>query len=57
VSQTSRFPEIIDVELGNRTGINYGLALDICTTTIVGLLVDIEFIDEYSKILYLPRAK
>ena len=41
VSQTSRLPEIIDIEPGDRTGTNYGLALDIGTTTIVGLLVDL----------------
>jgi uncharacterized 2Fe-2S/4Fe-4S cluster protein (DUF4445 family) len=34
-------PEIIDVESGDTTGSNYGLALDIGTTTIVGLLVDL----------------
>jgi uncharacterized 2Fe-2S/4Fe-4S cluster protein (DUF4445 family) len=41
VSQTGGFPEIIDVEPGDRTNSNYGLALDIGTTTIVGLLVDL----------------
>jgi uncharacterized 2Fe-2S/4Fe-4S cluster protein (DUF4445 family) len=34
-------PEIITVESGDRTDSNYGLALDIGTTTIVGLLVDL----------------
>jgi uncharacterized 2Fe-2S/4Fe-4S cluster protein (DUF4445 family) len=34
-------PEIIDVESGDRTGSNYGLAIDIGTTTIVVLLVDL----------------
>ncbi len=34
-------PQIIDVESGDTTGSNYGLALDIGTTTIVGLLVDL----------------
>jgi uncharacterized 2Fe-2S/4Fe-4S cluster protein (DUF4445 family) len=34
-------PEIIDVESGDTTGSNYGLAFDIGTTTIVGLLVDL----------------
>ncbi len=41
VSQTGGLPEIIDVEPGDRTSTNYGLALDIGTTTIVGLLVDL----------------
>ncbi|MFB0558409.1 MAG: ASKHA domain-containing protein [Candidatus Bathyarchaeia archaeon] len=41
VTRTSEFPEIIDVESGDRIGINYGLALDIGTTTIVGILVDL----------------
>jgi len=41
VSRTNGFPEIIDVEPGDRTRYNYGLALDIGTTTIVGLLVDL----------------
>lgn len=41
VSRTSGFPEIIDVEPGDRTKQNYGLAVDIGTTTIVGLLVDL----------------
>ncbi len=34
-------PEIINVESGDRTDSNCGLALDIGTTTIVGLLVDL----------------
>jgi uncharacterized 2Fe-2S/4Fe-4S cluster protein (DUF4445 family) len=34
-------PEIINVQLGDKTGSNYGLALDVGTTTIVGLLVDL----------------
>ena len=41
VSKTNGFPEIIDVEPGNRTNHNYGLAVDIGTTTIVGFLVDL----------------
>ncbi len=42
VSKTNGFPEIIDVEPGDRTKQNYGLAIDIGTTTIVGLLVDLD---------------
>jgi uncharacterized 2Fe-2S/4Fe-4S cluster protein (DUF4445 family) len=34
-------PEIIDVESGDRTSSNYGLAIDVGTTTIVVLLVDL----------------
>jgi uncharacterized 2Fe-2S/4Fe-4S cluster protein (DUF4445 family) len=34
-------PEIIHVESGDRTGSNYGLAVDVGTTTIVALLVDL----------------
>ena len=34
-------PEIIDVESGDRTSSNYGLAIDIGTTTIVALLIDL----------------
>lgn len=42
VSLTGGFPEIIDIEPGDKTGENYGLAIDIGTTTIVGLLVDLK---------------
>jgi uncharacterized 2Fe-2S/4Fe-4S cluster protein (DUF4445 family) len=41
VSKTNGFPEIIDVEPGERTSHNYGLAVDIGTTTVVGFLVDL----------------
>ncbi len=41
VSRTSGFPEIVDVEPGDRTSRNFGLAIDIGTTTIVGILVDL----------------
>jgi len=34
-------PEIIHVESGDRTSSNYGLAMDVGTTTIVALLVDL----------------
>jgi uncharacterized 2Fe-2S/4Fe-4S cluster protein (DUF4445 family) len=34
-------PEIIHVESGDRTGSNYGLAIDVGTTTIVALLIDL----------------
>ena len=41
VSKTNGFPEIIDIEPGERTAYNYGLAVDIGTTTVVGFLVDL----------------
>ena len=41
LSMTKTPPEIISIELGDRTRSNYGLALDVGTTTIVALLVDL----------------
>jgi uncharacterized 2Fe-2S/4Fe-4S cluster protein (DUF4445 family) len=41
LSRGSTPPEIIHVESGDRTGSNYGLAIDVGTTTIVALLVDL----------------
>jgi len=41
VSMTNGFSEIIDIEPGDLTGYNYGLAIDIGTTTVVGFLVDL----------------
>ena len=41
VSRTNGFPEIIDIEPGDRTSHNFGLAVDIGTTTIVGVLVNL----------------
>ncbi|TRO47651.1 DUF4445 domain-containing protein, partial [Candidatus Bathyarchaeota archaeon] len=41
VTWTNEFPEIIDVGPGDSTQSNYGLAVDIGTTTIVGFLVDL----------------
>ena len=40
ISRARGYPEIIDIERGDSTKINLGLAFDIGTTTIVGLLVD-----------------
>jgi uncharacterized 2Fe-2S/4Fe-4S cluster protein (DUF4445 family) len=40
VSRGGASPEIIAVESGDRTGSNYGLAIDVGTTTIVAILVD-----------------
>ena len=41
VSTTSGYPEVIKVEPGDKVGTNYGLAIDIGTTTVVMLLVDL----------------
>lgn len=41
LTKTAGFPEIIEIESGNRISCNYGLAIDVGTTTIVGLLVDL----------------
>jgi len=41
LSLTGGRPEIIDVEAGDKTGSNYGLAIDLGTTTIVAFLVDL----------------
>jgi uncharacterized 2Fe-2S/4Fe-4S cluster protein (DUF4445 family) len=39
--RTKTPPEVIKIELGDRTSSNYGLAIDIGTTTIATLLVDL----------------
>lgn len=41
LTKTNNYPEIINVESGNRTSSNYGLAIDVGTTTIAVLLVDL----------------
>ena len=41
VSETGGYPEVIGVEPGDTTSRNFGLALDLGTTTVVGLLVDL----------------
>ncbi|MFX0196797.1 MAG: 2Fe-2S iron-sulfur cluster-binding protein, partial [Candidatus Hodarchaeota archaeon] len=41
LSMVNTPPEIIDVESGDRSSSNYGLAIDIGTTTIVAFLVDL----------------
>ncbi len=41
LTRTNNYPEIINVESGNRTRPNYGLAIDVGTTTIAILLVDL----------------
>jgi uncharacterized 2Fe-2S/4Fe-4S cluster protein (DUF4445 family) len=41
LSTTKAHPEVISVERGDRTRSNYGLAIDVGTTTIVALIVDL----------------
>jgi len=41
LSVTGGYPEIIDVQAGDRTGSNYGIAVDLGTTTVVAFLVDL----------------
>ncbi|MFH2112755.1 MAG: ASKHA domain-containing protein [Candidatus Bathyarchaeota archaeon] len=41
VSRTNGYPEIIGAEQGDTTDRNYGLAIDIGTTTLVAVLVDL----------------
>ncbi len=41
LSRTGKYPEVINIESGDRTGSNYGLAIDVGTTTIVVFLVDL----------------
>jgi len=41
LTRTNNYTEIINVESGNRTSLNYGLAIDVGTTTIAILLVDL----------------
>lgn len=41
VSGTNGFPEIINAENGDTRGRNYGIAIDIGTTTLVAILVDL----------------
>jgi uncharacterized 2Fe-2S/4Fe-4S cluster protein (DUF4445 family) len=42
LSRTNNYPEIISVEAGDRTRSNYGLAIDVGTTTIVVVLVGLD---------------
>jgi len=41
LSRTGNYPEIVAVGSGDRTGSNYGLAVDVGTTTVVVVLVDL----------------
>ncbi len=42
LSVTGGYPEVIDIEAGDKTNSNYGLAIDLGTTTIVAFLVDLK---------------
>ncbi len=41
IGLTPGYPEVIDIEDGDTTGTNFGIAIDLGTTTIVGTLVDL----------------
>ena len=41
VSRTNEFPEIINAETGDTRDKNYGIAIDVGTTTLVAILVDL----------------
>ena len=43
LTRTNRYPEIIDILQGEPPPGGYGLALDLGTTTLVGVLVDLRF--------------
>ncbi len=40
VTRSSGYPEVLGIEAGDTTAENYGIALDLGTTTVVGVLVD-----------------
>jgi uncharacterized 2Fe-2S/4Fe-4S cluster protein (DUF4445 family) len=41
ITRSGGFPEIIRIEAGDTTTQNYGLAIDLGTTTVVGILIDL----------------
>jgi uncharacterized 2Fe-2S/4Fe-4S cluster protein (DUF4445 family) len=41
ISKTNRYPEVISIEAGDTTRELFGIALDLGTTTVVGILVDL----------------
>jgi len=41
IGRTSGYPEVIDIEEGDTTGRNWGVAIDLGTSTVVGMLVDL----------------
>ncbi len=55
VSNTGVYPEIIAVEAGDTTAGTYGLAIDLGTTTVVGMLVNLAEMRSYSQASTLNR--
>jgi len=41
ITRSTGYPEVMKIEPGDTTGRNYGLAIDLGTTTVVGLLVNL----------------
>ena len=41
ISRTNGYPEVIGIEVGDTTGQNYGIAIDLGTTSVVGMLVNL----------------
>jgi uncharacterized 2Fe-2S/4Fe-4S cluster protein (DUF4445 family) len=41
ITRSTGYPEVMKIETGDTTGNNYGLALDLGTTTVVGILVNL----------------
>jgi len=41
IGRTSGYPEVIDIEDGDTTDTNFGIAIDLGTTTVVGMLVSL----------------
>jgi uncharacterized 2Fe-2S/4Fe-4S cluster protein (DUF4445 family) len=41
ISTTPGYPEVIRIDEGDTTGENYGIAIDLGTTTVVGVLIDL----------------
>jgi uncharacterized 2Fe-2S/4Fe-4S cluster protein (DUF4445 family) len=41
IGRTQEYPEVIDIEDGDTTDRNWGVAIDLGTTTVVGMLVDV----------------
>ena len=41
ISRTNGYPEVIGIDVGDTTDQNYGIAIDLGTTTVVGMLVNL----------------
>ena len=41
ITRSTGYPEVMKIETGDTTGNNYGIALDLGTTTVVGILVNL----------------